>query len=60
MDQDVKDLISNEVNCIGHDGVRCCCPRFFVFLLDEINISCVQVFNGACEDWRPGTNCGTS
>ncbi len=32
--------------------VDCCCPALVLFVFNEVN--CVQIFNGACEDWRPG------
>jgi hypothetical protein len=39
----------------GKRSVDCCCPSFILFIFKEIN--CAQIFNGACEDWRPGSPC---
>lgn len=33
--------------------VDCCCPALIFYIFKEVN--CVQIFNGACEDWRPGS-----
>ncbi len=71
MDQEkikaVAETLSGVVNDYGgcddkhndkhHKKVDCCCPKFFIFLIFD-DIRCVQIFNGACEDWRPGANCG--
>ncbi len=35
--------------------VDCCGPNLVLFIFKEIN--CAQIFNGACEDWRPGGPC---
>lgn len=35
--------------------VDCCCPSTVLFVFQEVN--CVQIFNGSCEDWRPGGPC---
>ncbi len=37
---------------------ECCCPDFVFFIFKEVN--CVQIFNGACQDWRPGSPCAKS
>ncbi|HQD76062.1 MAG TPA: hypothetical protein PKM06_05945 [Bacillota bacterium] len=37
----------------GKKDVDCCCPSFIFFIFEEVN--CAQIFNGACEDWRPGS-----
>jgi len=39
------------------DQTQCCCPDFRIFVYFD-DIKCVQIYNGACEDWRPGTSCG--
>ncbi len=39
----------------GKRAFDCCCPNLVLFIFKEIN--CAQIFNGACEDWRPGSPC---
>ena len=50
----VRGTMGDFKNC--NTKVDCCCPGFIFYIFKEVN--CVQIFNGACEDWRPG-NCAS-
>ncbi len=55
----VKEALEAVRGTVGdykcNSEVDCCCPGFVFFIFKEVN--CVQIFNGACEDWRPGAPC---
>ncbi|OPX86159.1 MAG: hypothetical protein A4E53_03069 [Pelotomaculum sp. PtaB.Bin104] len=42
-------------HCPAQKPTRCSSPALVAFIFREVR--CVNVFNGACEDWNPG-NCG--
>ncbi len=49
----VRGTVGDYKQC--NTKVDCCCPSFVFFIFKEVN--CVQIFNGACEDWTPGAPC---
>ncbi|HPZ43542.1 MAG TPA: hypothetical protein PL078_06005 [Bacillota bacterium] len=54
MVKEALEAISEKIGDLScNSRVDCCCPAFIFFVFKEVN--CVQIFNGACEDWRPGT-----
>ncbi|HHU85499.1 MAG: hypothetical protein ACOX86_00455 [Pelotomaculaceae bacterium] len=53
MVKEALEAISEKMGDLScNSRVDCCCPAFIFFVFKEVN--CVQIFNGACEDWRPG------
>jgi hypothetical protein len=51
----IQETLDEVDNTRGGKFVDCCCPNFVFFIFKEVN--CVQIFNGSCEDWRPGSPC---
>lgn len=58
MEKEIIDAMNERADADATRGGRyvdCCCPNLVLFIFKEIN--CAQIFNGACEDWRPGGPC---
>ncbi len=57
MDKETLEAMQETLGKVkdAREFVDCCCPQFVFFIFKEVN--CVQIFNGACEDWNPGSPC---
>lgn len=53
---EISDLLAISGQC-KTDNQCCAVPSLIIFLLKKVN--CVNVFNGACTTWSPGSPCAS-
>jgi hypothetical protein len=54
----VAETLANASAGCQADEECCCCPKMVLFAFERVN--CVNIFNGACTSWQPGSPCGPS